>query len=73
MEEGGVEIIAALEADEQAAVAMQPGKIPLDHPAVSAEFGLGLDALAGDAGGDAARSERSDKRIITGADGSPSV
>jgi hypothetical protein len=34
MEEGGVEIIAALEADEQATVAMQPGKIPLKHPVI---------------------------------------
>jgi hypothetical protein len=57
MEEGRVEVVASLEADEQAAVAMEPGEVPLDDPAVSAELGLGLDALAGDARGDAATTK----------------
>src|SRR4051794_14801108 len=57
MQEGGMEVVAAFEADEQASVAVQPGKVALDDPAVTTEFGAGLDALAGDARGDAATTE----------------
>ena len=39
MEEGGVEIVPALVADEEAAVAVQPGEVALDNPAVPSELG----------------------------------
>ena len=52
MEEGGVEIIAALEANEESAVAMQPGEAAFDNPAVPAELGAGVDAWTSDPRGD---------------------
>jgi energy-coupling factor transporter ATP-binding protein EcfA2 len=57
MEEGCVEVVEPLVADEEASVAMQPGEGALDDPAVAAEFGRGLDALARDARGDASGFE----------------
>ena len=52
-----MEIVPSLEADQQASVAVQPGEVALDDPAVTAEPGLGVDTLAGDPWGDATPSE----------------
>src|SRR4051812_39760415 len=49
MEERLVEVIEAFVADEEASVPMEPGEGAFDDPAISAEFGLGLDAFARDA------------------------
>lgn len=57
-----MEIVAAFVADKETSVAVQPGKGPFDDPAVSAKPGLGLDAVAGDAWGDVALSERDASR-----------
>src|SRR3954451_3893903 len=59
MEEGFMEVVKALEADEETAVAMQPGEGALNDPAVTAEPGAGLDALACDARGDPSTFEGS--------------
>ena len=48
MEKGGVEIVATFVADEEAPVPVQPGEVTLNHPAMSAQPGLGVDPLAGD-------------------------
>ena len=52
-----MEIVPALVADEEAAVAVQPGEVALDNPAVPSELGAGIDAGAGDPRGDVAASE----------------
>jgi len=44
-------------ADGEATAAVEPGDSALDHPAMAAELGAGLDALAGDAAEDAPASE----------------
>jgi hypothetical protein len=49
VEEGGVEVVAAFVADEEAPIAVEPGEGALDAPTVPAGPGAGLDALAGDA------------------------
>jgi len=58
MEEGGVQIVAALEANEEATVAVQPGKVAFDDPAVTTEPGGGVEAGAGDPRGDVSATER---------------
>ncbi len=57
IEEGLVEVVAALVADGEAAEVVQPGEGAFDDPAVAAEAGGALDALAGDADLDAAPVE----------------
>src|SRR5215207_5200230 len=57
-EERLVEGILALEAYEQAPVAMEPGEAALGHPAVPAELLAGVDLRAGDARGDAPTAQR---------------
>lgn len=47
-----MEIVAPFVADEEAAVAVQPGKGALNDPAMSPELRLGLDAWASDTRGD---------------------
>ena len=43
-----MEIVASFVANQQASIPVQPGEVALDHPAMSAQPGLGVDALAGD-------------------------
>jgi hypothetical protein len=65
VEEGGVEIVAAFVADEEASVAVEPGEGALHDPPVSAEFRLGVDARASDARGDVPSTQG----VATGATG----
>jgi len=48
MEKSGAKVVAALETNEDAPVALQPGEVALDDLAVPSEFRLRLDARAGD-------------------------
>ena len=57
-EEGLVAVGAALIADGQAAVAVEPGEGPLDDPAVAAQALARIDPLAGDADLDVAARQR---------------
>jgi hypothetical protein len=54
VEESLMQLLPALVADRQAAVAVEPGEGALHHPAVPPQVGLALHALAGDAALDAA-------------------
>jgi hypothetical protein len=57
MEEGSMKVVAALEANEEATVAVQPGEATFDDPAVAAEFGAGVDARPGDPRRDVSATE----------------
>ena len=52
-----MEIVPALVADKEATVAVQPGEVAFDDPAVPSELGAGVEAGAGDPWGDVAASE----------------
>lgn len=52
-----MDVGTALVADNETAEPGEPGECPLDHPAVTAQAAAVLDALAGDAGRDAAATE----------------
>src|SRR5688500_10245796 len=52
-----MEVGVALVAEGEASETVEPGDGALDDPAVAAELGAGLDALAGDAADDAPTSE----------------
>ena len=58
MEEGLVEGIVTLVADEEPPIAVQPGEVTLSHPAVPAEMLAGVEAAAGNPGGDTSASQR---------------
>jgi hypothetical protein len=57
-EERLVDLVVAFVADRQTAVAVEPRKRALDHPAVAAKPLLGLDPLAGDPDLDPSAGER---------------
>src|SRR5919204_5702271 len=57
-QEGLVEAIVAFVADQQTAVAVQPGEGPFGYPAVPAQALAGVDQAAGDARDDVPPSER---------------
>ena len=52
-----MEIVSALIANEEATVALQPGDVALDDPAMPSELGAGVDARASDPWGDVAVAE----------------
>ena len=53
-----MEVIASFVANEEAAIAVQPGEGTLDDPTVASELRFRLDAGASDARGDVSASER---------------
>lgn len=57
-----MEIVAPLEANEKSSVAVQPGEVAFDDPAMAAERGAGLDTLASNAWGDVPTAEGSTPR-----------
>ena len=57
MEKGGVQIVATLEANEETTIAVQPGKVAFDDPAVPTEPGRGVEAGAGDPWGGMSATE----------------
>src|SRR5919199_530821 len=57
-EEGVVELRVPLVADQQAVVPMEPGHVPLGHPAAAAQPLARLDARARDARGDVAAAQQ---------------
>jgi hypothetical protein len=52
-----MEVVAALVTDEEATVAVQPGEVALDDPAVPSELGAGIDPGAGDSRDDVAATK----------------